>query len=388
MPGGLLIELTNPVTSSRKDWNVLSHGSAILPSHGREHNLSLVLQTLSDRGALSRADLARATGLTRVTVSELVAELLNRSHVIETGQQEGKRPGKPSTLVDLNRPGLRIIGVDLSGVVPFQAAVMDLDGTILKSFSSPNRGATKEAATAQLLELLDTAIGHCDSPVLGLGIGSPGVVTDQGIIVDSEKFDWRGFDLGSAVKQATGINTHILNDADCAILSEHTFGQGSDHMILLRLGRGVGCGVITHNTLVRGSNFAAGELGHVRQRPEDTSPCSCGEIGCLEAYVSIPAIWKALAEGESKEQLDQRIASYLAGAVAPLLSTLDIRNVVFTGIPEVVDQPLAKALHEALALRSHAARAEDFRLSLSEDPEHLVLRGCAVNVLFHELGIT
>ena len=388
LPNGLLMELTNHVASPRKDWNVLSHGSAILLSHGREHNLSLILQTLSDQGALSRADLARATGLTRVTISELVAELISRSHVIETGQQAGKRPGKPSILVDLNRPGLRIIGVDLSGVVPFRAAIMDLDGTILKSFSSPNRGATREAATTQLLELLDTALEQCDAPVLGIGIGSPGVVTDQGIVVAAEKFDWRGFDLGSAVTQATGINTHILNDADCAILSEHTFGQGSDHMILLRLGRGVGCGVITHNILVRGSDFAAGELGHVRQRAEDTALCSCGEIGCLEAYASIPAIWKALADGEEKGQLNQRVAAYLAGAVAPLLSILDIRNVIFTGTPEIVDQPLAQALREALALRSHTARAENFSLSLSEDPEHLVLRGCAVNVLFHELGIT
>lgn len=387
MPKSLLIELTNLVTSPRKDWNMLSHGSAILPSHGREHNLSLILQTLSDQGEMSRADLARATGLTRVTISELVAELINRSHVIETGQQEGKRPGKPSTLLDLNRPGLRIIGVDLSGVVPFRAAIMDLDGAILQSFSSPKRDATREAAVAQLLELIDTAIRHCDAPILGIGIGSPGVVTDKGIVIAAEKFVWRGFDLGAAVEQATGINTHILNDADCAILSEHTFGQGSDHMVLLRLGRGVGCGVITHNTLVRGSDFAAGELGHVRQRAEDTALCSCGEIGCLEAYASVPAIWKSLAEGEEKGQLNQRVAAYLAGAVAPLLSILDIRNVIFTGTPDIVDQPLAQALREALALRSHTARSENFRLSLSEDPEHLVLRGCAVNVRFHELGI-
>lgn len=387
MPRSLLIELTNPVTSPRKDWNVLSHGSAILPSHGREHNLSLVLQTLADQGALSRADLARATGLTRVTVSELVAELLHRSHVIETGTQEGKRPGKPSTLVDLNRPGLRIIGVDLSGTIPFRAAIMDLDGVILQSFSSQGRGATGQDAADQLLELLDTALAQCQVPVLGIGIGSPGVVTDKGIVLSAEKFGWRDYDLRSAVEQATGISTHVLNDADCAILAEHTFGQGSGHMILLRLGRGVGCGVITHNTLVRGAGFAAGELGHVRLHAQDTAECSCGNIGCLETCISLPAIWKALSEGQPKNQLDQQVAAYLASAVAPLLSVLDIRNVIFTGPRDVVDQALAQALHEALALRSHTARASDFRLVLSEDPEHLVLRGSAVNVLFHELGI-
>ena len=107
----------------------------------------------------------------------------------------------------------------------------------------------------------------------------------------------------------------------------------------------------------------------------------------METCISLPAIWKALSEGQPKNQLDQQVAAYLASAVAPLLSVLDIRNVIFTGPRDVVDQALAQALHEALALRSHTARASDFRLVLSEDPEHLVLRGSAVNVLFHELGI-
>lgn len=381
------MELTNLVASPRKDWNVLSHGSAILPSHGRAHNLSLILQTISEQGALSRADLSRATGLTRVTISELVAILLRRSHLIETGPAAGKRPGKPSTLLDLNRPGLRIVAVDLSGLVPFRAAILDLDGNVLNSFESDKQGATGDAAAAQLLELLGRAMARCDAPLLGIGIGSPGIVTGKGVVVSAEKFHWRNYDLRTVVEQATGVPTHVLNDADCAILAEHTFGQGSEHMILLRLGRGVGCGVITHNTLVRGSGFAAGELGHVKQHAADAAPCSCGESGCLEAYASIPAIRKARRSGQAKSQLDQQVAGYLAGAVAPLLSVLDIRNIIFTGTPDIVDQSLAAALHSALAARSQTARAADFSLALSQDPEHLVLRGSAVNVLFHELGI-
>lgn len=146
---GLLVELTNLLTTLRREWNLLSHGSAVLSSHGRQQNLSLVLQTLLEQGPQSRAALSRATGLTRVTVSELVAELLQRSHVIEVGQQEGKRPGKPATLVDLNRPGLRIVGVDLSGILPFKAAIMDLDGQLLKTFTLTDNDAEATGERAE-----------------------------------------------------------------------------------------------------------------------------------------------------------------------------------------------------------------------------------------------
>ena len=378
------------MTALHREWNLLSHGSAILPSHGREHNLSLVLQTLLTQGALSRAALSRATGLTRVTVSELVAELLHRSHVIEVGQQVGKRPGKPATLVDLNRPGLRIIGVDLSGILPSKAAIMDLDGTLIETFTltGHNPEAAGEQATKQLLELLDLALSNCSEPVLGIGIGTPGIVTDQGIIINAEKFDWQDFDLRTTVQEATNIPTHVLNDADCAILAEHTFGAGSEHMMLLRLGRGVGCGVITHNTLVRGSGFAAGELGHVRYDLEDQTPCRCGNVGCLQARASVPAIRQAITQGLSREQAGQQAAAALASAIAPLISVLDIRNVLFTGEPEVVHHDMAHWLLEALKERTATAMADNFTLNISENPENLVLRGTAVNVLFHQLGIS
>jgi len=374
----------------RHNPTMLRHGGALLPSDGRENNLALVLQILLEHGAHTRAELSRVTGLTRVTISELVAELLTRGHVVETGQQEGKRPGKPATLVDLNRSGLRIISVDLSSVLPFTAAILDLNGKILRSFAMPesHETATGEQATAQVLELIGQALSHCDLPVLGIGIGTPGIVTDKGEVRSAEKFGWVNYDLRGTIEQATGLNTHVLNDADCAILAEHTFGSGSEHMLLLRLGRGVGCGVITHNTLVRGAQFSAGELGHVKVDPSSTQRCSCGEQGCLEAYACIPAIKRALESGESSDEVGELVGASLASAVAPLISVLDIRNLIFTGPQDVVNTALANWLLAALKERSRTARADDFQLNISQEPEHLVLRGAVVNVLFHELGIS
>ena len=106
-------------------------GAKVLPEHARGHNRSLVLQTLFHGGAMSRADLARETGLTRVTISDLVAGLITDGFVAEQGVRESSRPGKPAILVDLDRDGHRIVGLDLSGSETFLGAVLTLDGDIV-----------------------------------------------------------------------------------------------------------------------------------------------------------------------------------------------------------------------------------------------------------------
>src|SRR6478752_2756306 len=109
----------------------LRQGAKVLPEHARGHNRSLVLQTLFHQGAMSRADLSRETGLTRVTISDLVAELISDGFVAEIGVREASGPGKPAILVDLDRAGHRIVGIDLSGSESFIGAVLTLDGDIV-----------------------------------------------------------------------------------------------------------------------------------------------------------------------------------------------------------------------------------------------------------------
>ena len=109
----------------------------MLPEHARGHNRSLVLQTLFHQGAMSRADLSRETQLTRVTISDLVAELIADQLVVEKGVREASGPGKPAMLVDLDRDGHRIVGIDLSGSDTFIGAVLTLDGDIVVRREAP-----------------------------------------------------------------------------------------------------------------------------------------------------------------------------------------------------------------------------------------------------------
>src|SRR6478752_6677118 len=109
----------------------LRQGAKVLPEHARGHNRSLLLQTLFHQGAMSRADLSRETGLTRVTISDLIAELITDGFVAEMGVREASGPGKPAILLDLDRDGHRIVGIDLSGSDTFIGAVLTLDGDIV-----------------------------------------------------------------------------------------------------------------------------------------------------------------------------------------------------------------------------------------------------------------
>src|SRR6478735_4835700 len=180
----------------------------VLPEHARGHNRSLVLQTLYRSGERSRADLARETGLTRVTVSDLVAELLAEGLVIELGQRESARPGKPAVLLDINRSAHQIVGVDLSDHDRFRGAVMDLDARVVASaevmLDVDGSPATGDDALAKVDALVDRLVASATAPILGVGVGSPGVVDLSGTILTAPNLGWDDLPLQQRLSIRTG----------------------------------------------------------------------------------------------------------------------------------------------------------------------------------------
>src|SRR6187549_1033379 len=205
----------------------LRQGAKVLPEHARGHNRALVLQTLFHQGAMSRADLARETGLTRVTISDLVAELIADQLVVEKGVREASGPGKPAMLVDLDRDGHRIVGIDLSGSDAFIGAVLTLDGDIVVRLEAPvPTGADDVVET--VVALARELVAESHAPVLGIGVGTPGVVDDHGVILTAPNLGWVGFDLEGALRGALDLPVLVANDANAAVLAEYTFGGSGD----------------------------------------------------------------------------------------------------------------------------------------------------------------
>ncbi|CAN5215097.1 ROK family transcriptional regulator [soil metagenome] len=361
----------------------------VLPEHARGHNRSLVLQTLYRAGQQSRADIARETGLTRVTVSDLVAELIAEGLVIETGQREDARPGKPATLLDLDRNAFQIIGIDLSEYAIFRGAVLDLDGQILHRAELPLAGATGPDATALVIRLAESLIAQATLPILGLGVGSPGVVDLAGVVLSAPNLGWVGEDLQGILAARFGLSVVVANDANAAALAEHSFGDADSDMMLIKVGHGVGAGLLLDGTPLFGSRFAAGEIGHVVVGTDGGLECVCGKHGCLETWLATPRLEKAIAAApEKRDEILTEAGQRLGIALAPVVGALNLAEVVLSGPTTLLDGPLAQATIETLRSRTMAEFHGDLTLRMTTLGEDIVMRGAAVMVLSAQLGVS
>ncbi|WP_136056035.1 ROK family transcriptional regulator [Microbacterium sp. K24] len=363
--------------------------SKVLPEHARGHNRALVLQTLYHAGAMSRADLSRETGLTRVTISDLVAEFIADGIVIEMGVREAVGPGKPPILIDIDRVGHQIIGLDLSGPTAFEGAVLSLDGDVLerREVARPE-SPDGDAAYAAALELARTLVAASTQPLLGVGIGTPGVVRPDGVVLSSPNLGWSNFPLEAKLSVDLDLPVLARNDANAAVLAEYTFGDAKADFMLIKLGRGVGAGLITGSQPLLGSRFAAGEIGHVVVGTDGGPRCACGKDGCLEAWLSVSRMREALAaDPGARDEILRDSGTRMAIAIAPIVAALDLSEVVLSGPADLLDGILIDAAIETLHARTLEGVFEDVVVRRTHQDD-IVLRGAAVMVLSGQLGVS
>jgi predicted NBD/HSP70 family sugar kinase len=364
----------------------------VLPEHARNHNRSLVLQTLYRSGQVSRADLARATGLTRVTISDLVAGLIAENLIVEVGQRDDARPGKPAVLLDMNRGATQIIGVDLSEHSVFRGAVLDIDGRILASAETALAGSRGDEATAKVLTLVDRLISLTTAPILGIGIGSPGIVDASGTVNAAPNLGWSDEPLQRLVAERTSLPVFVANDANVAVLAEHGFGGAHGDMMLVKVGHGVGSGLLVAGALVLGSRFAAGEIGQVMVGTDDGADTPYDREKCLEAWLAVPRLESRVAAaavaGEPVAPVLREAGQRLGVALAPIVGALNLSEVVVSGPEELLDGPLLEAVGETLRNRTMAGFHSDATLRMTSQGRDIVVRGCVVMVLSAQLGVS
>lgn len=364
--------------------------SKVLPEHARSHNRALVLQSLYRGGTRSRADLARETGLTRVTISDLVAELIDDSLVVELGPSADVRPGKPATLLDLNREGFRIVGIDLSEHSVFRGAVLDLHGEVLDRAETPLDGATGDDALALVAELARRLVELSPMRVLGVGIGSPGIVDLAGTVLSAPNLRWSAERLSEQLATALDLPVVVANDANAAALAEHSFGAAPSDMMLVRIGHGLGSGLIVGGIPLLGSRFAAGEIGHVVVGTDRGAACACGKNGCLETWLAVPRLEAKLAAAGTADEREQtlREAGHRLGiALAPVVGALDLATIVLSGPSELLDGPLLDEAARTIRSRTMAELHAELELRMTDLGQDIVMRGAAAMVLSGQLGV-
>ncbi|HEY0449318.1 ROK family transcriptional regulator [Actinophytocola sp.] len=314
----------------------------------RRGNLALLVRTLREHGALSRAQLAVRSGLSKATVSSLVTDLELRGLVHSAGVSAGGQ-GRPGQLVDLRPTSVCGIGLDVH-VGHVGAAVTDLAGELLfqRRVACDVPAVGPERAIDQLADLANTALAEVKGsvgPPVGVTISIPGLVDrDAGVVTFAPRLRWRDVNVADGLAARTGLPLdHIAvdNDANLGAEAELAAMSGSQDrdvtdLVYLTGDFGIGGGVISGGRLVRGSIGFAGEIGHMAMDPLGPY-CSCGRRGCWETQVGLGALLHACADPDDPVRdptldLDQRTRIVRSRAEQRDRRTLDALHQIGTAL--------------------------------------------------------
>lgn len=261
-------------------------------------NRRLVLSLIRSRQPISRAELARQTGLQRSTVSLITEELIRQRWVTEGAAGPAVRGRKPRLLY-VNVERARILGVDIR---PAQTtiAIADPNGRVIAYEGLPTARQPDVFVRDLCARLRSFLRAHPRLTCEGIGVTVPGGVDyARQRLVSAANLGWRDIDLKGPIEQATGIAVELENAANACAIAEASAGTHGEHrdLIVVTVSEGIGTGIVSAGRLVRGASGLAGEFGHVTF--EDDGPvCGCGRRGCWEVYASNAATLRAYVEGK------------------------------------------------------------------------------------------
>jgi N-acetylglucosamine repressor len=386
--------------------------------HTREHNHRLVLKTIFKEAGISRADIARATHLTRTTVSDIVSDLIRQGLVEEIGYRASVS-GKPPIQVSIIDDSRHLLCIDLSGD-EFRGSVVNLRGKIQPAISLPLKDRKADSALALVFELIDQLLAATTVPLLGIGIGSPGLIDVQtGFVHRAVNLGWIDLALKDLLAARYQLPIYVANDSHVAALAEYTFGSHQhSNLVAIKLGSGIGTGIILAGNPYYGEGGGAGEIGHLKV-VENGALCTCGNYGCLETVASSRAIvnWAQetalrdsgsilgqTAKSSSEVDLDvvlqafkagdqavtakiQEVGRYLGMVVASLISILNVNTIVVSGDLINFGEALLDAIKNEVKNRVLSAMAAESDITCTSLGRETVVLGASALVLLNELGL-
>jgi predicted NBD/HSP70 family sugar kinase len=368
----------------------------------KQHNRDLVLKTIFEADTVSRAEIARITRLTRTTVSDVVAGLLTEGLVGEVGIGSSIG-GKSPILLSLVKDSRYMISLNLAHD-QFCGAVVNLRGDIKDMESIPVSGRDGEQALALVYEILDRLVEKQWMPVVGIGVGTPGLVnTREGLVVNAVNLDWQNLPLAQLLQERYQLPVHIMNDSQAAAIGEYVYGGGyraDENLVVINIRQGIGAGILINGRLFQGDGGGAGEIGHMVVQ-ENGLLCRCGNRGCLETLASARAVVQRaqtlISENPSSmladdpenitlASLERAFASgdplakkvvldaghYLGLSIASLISMLNMQRFVLIGDMTGFGEPWLEAVRDAAAHATLSKLAEGTKIEVGK----LDYRGC------------
>lgn len=287
------------------------------PASIKEINQQRILNLLRLHPGISRAELVNQTGLSKATVSTIVAELIDEELVYEDGigvqtASAGRRPVK----LKLNGQIRLAVGVELTGSECI-AALTDLYSEPLRLVRYPMAESSVNTSINFIVRALDELLeGYDPSRLLGVEVGVPGPVDElRQRVVQAENIGWFDVPLGPMLTERLGKPVTVVKRQNAGAVGEywHGIGKGRSNLLYVSVSVGIGCGIIVGGELYEGANGSAGEIGHITIIP-DGHRCKCGNFGCLETLASSPAI-AVRAREKVREHPESLLAEWSKGVL-------------------------------------------------------------------------
>ena len=369
-----------------------------------------ILHLIRNEEAVTRAELARRTGLARSTVAQRVDALIARRLVYEAGGSESTG-GRPPTLLAFNHDAGVVLVADL-GATHSRLAVSDLAANPLAELAEdvdialgPER--VLDWVHERFVGLLEKA-GRKEADVRGVGVGVPGPVafhTGQPVSPPIMP-GWDGFSIpGWFAGHYGDVPVLVDNDVNIMAVGEHwTDWRAVEHLLFIKIGTGIGCGIVAGGHIHRGAQGAAGDIGHIRLSHEDEIVCRCGNIGCLEAVAGGRALAERLTEAgvEAEKSRDvvelvragnpiatrlvREAGRHLGEVLAEAVNLFNPGVIVIGGDLGEVHEQLLAGVREVIFRRSLPLATGALRIVPSQLGDRAGMIGAAVLVIEHVLS--
>jgi glucokinase-like ROK family protein len=277
------------------------------------------MRALRRQGRISRSEISKITGWSKAKASQEIRSLVEKGYLQEVGEGVSEGGRKPRLLRINNQLGY-VVGIDI-GATSLDIALADVTGSILQRRAEVSdvklRPESVFGRCSELLLELTQTQGATPDQILGIGIGVPGPVDfARGVLVAPPLMpEWENFPIRDFFKKTFASAFVVVdNDVNIMALGEQRAGDGTgvDHFIFVKIGTGIGAGIISNGKLHRGSDGSAGDIGHICV--DKNGPlCACGNKGCLEAMAAGPAIASKAMEATRN-------------GISPILSQMRVAN--------------------------------------------------------------
>lgn len=308
----------------------------------KKNNKALVLQLIMHREPISRADIAQISGLHKATVSSLVNELLEEELIYESGPGESSGGRRP-VILHFNKVAGYAIGIDI-GANYVLSVLTDLKGNIVLENNhtvTQTPYPTIMNLVKSMIQSLMTNMPQSRYGVVGIGVGVPGIVNKEGIVLLAPNLGWKNSDLKQDLEELFEVPVIVENEANAGAFCEQKFGAGKDYenMVYISAGIGIGVGIFLNRELYQGKNGFSGEMGHMII-DMNGKPCNCGSQGCWEAYASEHALLEqagssieavlelAQNHDQTAQGLFKEVGKYLGIGINNIINTFNPDQVI------------------------------------------------------------